>query len=88
MKNTAKTTSPAFLKRSLQFNDLQSSLMFRAYLKTDPRAGDMARYWLQTRQGGQVILTRHNEQTGEDDANVLEQVLISDGQIKGNAPIL
>src|SRR5208283_4574932 len=29
MKNTAKTTSPAFLKRSLQFNNLQSSLMFR-----------------------------------------------------------
>src|SRR5208283_3407313 len=36
MKNTAKTTSPAFLKRSLQFNDLQSSLMFRAVVYDPP----------------------------------------------------
>src|ERR1035438_7554962 len=33
MKNTAKTTSPAFFKLCLQINDLQSSLMFRVLHK-------------------------------------------------------
>jgi hypothetical protein len=35
MKNTAKTTSPAFFKPHLQINDLQSSLMIREHPTTN-----------------------------------------------------
>jgi hypothetical protein len=38
MKNTAKTTSPAFFKPHLQINDLQSSLMIRVM---NQRAGGL-----------------------------------------------